>query len=126
MTNGPLRRDIPHVARRLPGIARRRLPRLGILTVPDPAPEPDLERAAGSTPRDKMREVLSRAGGRGVSITMIVDLLATEQPGVDRRAVRRWLAEDIRRGEVERAGPGFYRQRQHHHTRNQHHGRHAR
>jgi hypothetical protein len=43
---------------------------------------------------------------------MIVNVLASGQPGVARTTVRRWLAEDIERGAVERVTPGFYRLRQ--------------
>jgi predicted ArsR family transcriptional regulator len=59
-----------------------------------------------------MREFLSRADGRGVTITMIVNQLASEQLKVARSMVRRWLADDIARGVVERATLGFYRLRQ--------------
>jgi hypothetical protein len=59
-----------------------------------------------------MRELLGRPDGRGVTVTMIVSLLASERLGVPRRTVRRWLAEDINRGLAERAGPGLYRLRQ--------------
>jgi DNA-binding IclR family transcriptional regulator len=59
-----------------------------------------------------MREVMSRSGGRGVTVTAIANRLAREQLGVPRTAIRRWLAGDIQRGVVERAGPGRYRLRQ--------------
>jgi len=59
-----------------------------------------------------MREFLRRADGRGVTITMIVNQLASEQLKVARSMVRRWLADDIARGVVERVTLGFYRLRQ--------------
>jgi hypothetical protein len=73
-----------------------------------------------------MRELMGRPGGRGVTVTMIVNLLAREQLGVPRSTVRRWLAEDIQRGVAERAGPGFYRLRQRADPRSQLRGRRSR
>ena len=55
-----------------------------------------------------MWEFMSRSGSRGVTITMIVNVLG----GVGRTTVRRWLADDIQRGVVERARLGHYRMRQ--------------
>ena len=68
--------------------------------------------AAAGVARRRMREVMSRPGGRGVTVTMIVNRLASEQLNVTRTTVRRWLAEDIKRGVAERVTPGFYRLRQ--------------
>lgn len=55
-----------------------------------------------------MREFMTRAGRRGVTVTMIVNAVGS----VDRTTVRRWLAQDINRGAAERVTPGFYRIRQ--------------
>jgi hypothetical protein len=117
---------IPRVARRLPGIARRRLPRVPVLTGTDPSGEPTPERAAASAARTRMRQLMGRPGGRGVTVTMIVNALASEQQGVPRSTIRRWLADDIQRGLAERAGPGFYRLRQHADPRSQHRRRRSR
>lgn len=122
----PFCRNLPGMARRLPGIAGRRLPRVPVLTGTDPSGEPAPERAAASAARTRMRELMGRPGGRGITVTMIVNLLAREQLGVPRSTVRRWLAEDIQRGVAERAGPGFYRLRQHAHARSQLRGRRSR
>ena len=65
---------------------------------------------------------MSRAGGRGVTVTMIVNVLAS----VPRSTVRRWLAEDIKRGAAERVMPGFYRTRPGSDRGSQHHGRRGR
>lgn len=111
---------VPRLGWRLPGLARRTR---GI-RVPastdhsrDPAPEwavragaprsaRDMDTgAAASAARERMRAFMGRSGGRGVTVTMIVNVLAS----VDRSTVRRWLAEDIKRGVAERVGPGFYR-----------------
>jgi predicted transcriptional regulator of viral defense system len=59
-----------------------------------------------------MQEFMNRGGGRGVTVTMIVNRLASDQLNVTRSTVRRWLADDIKRGAVERVTPGFYRLRQ--------------
>jgi predicted transcriptional regulator of viral defense system len=59
-----------------------------------------------------MREFMNRRGGLAVTVTMIVNCLAGEQPDVTRSTVRRWLADDIKRGVVERVEPGLYRLRQ--------------
>jgi hypothetical protein len=56
-----------------------------------------------------MREFMDRPGGRGVTVTMIVNRLASDQLEVTRGTVRRWLADDINRGVAERVTPGFYR-----------------
>jgi predicted transcriptional regulator of viral defense system len=56
-----------------------------------------------------MREFMNRRGGRGVTVTMIVNCLAGEQLDVTRSTVRRWLADDIQRGVAERVEPGLYR-----------------
>ena len=69
-----------------------------------------------------MWEFMSRAGSRGVTVTMIVNILAS----VGRSTVRRWLADDIKRGVVERVTPGFYRLRQRSDGGNQHRGRRGR
>jgi predicted transcriptional regulator of viral defense system len=55
-----------------------------------------------------MRDFMSRSGSQGVTVTMIMNAPAR----VERSTVRRWLAEDIKRGVVERVTPGFYRMRQ--------------
>lgn len=68
--------------------------------------------AAAGVARQRMREFMNRRGGRGVTVTMIVDRLASEQLAVTRSTVRRWLGDDIRRGVAERVTPGFYRLRQ--------------
>jgi hypothetical protein len=83
-------------------------------------------RAWGSLRCVTMREFLGRSGGRGVTVTMIANLLAREQLGVARRTVRRWPAEYINRGGVERSAPGFYRPRRRADTRDQHRGRRSR
>jgi hypothetical protein len=92
----------------------------------DPAPEraaPDADTAAAaSAARERMREFMSRAGGRGVTVTMIVNVLAS----VPRSTVTRWLAEDIKRGVAERVMPGFYRTCPDSDTGNQHRGRRGR
>jgi predicted transcriptional regulator of viral defense system len=75
--------------------------------------------AAASAARQKMWEVMSRSGSRGVTVTMIVNVLT----GVNRSTVRRWLAEDIKRGVAERVMPGFYRMRPPGDGGSQHHGR---
>ena len=59
-----------------------------------------------------MLEFMDHTGDQGVTITMIVNQLASEQLDVARSTVRRWLAEDIKRGLVERLTLGFYRLRQ--------------
>lgn len=66
-----------------------------------------------------MWQFMSRSGSRGVTVTMIVNALAS----VGRSTVRRWLTEDINRGVVERASLGFYRMRQRSDGDNQRHGR---
>jgi Glycine cleavage T-protein C-terminal barrel domain len=73
-----------------------------------------------------MRQLMGRPGGRGVTVTMIVNALASEQLGVPRSTIRRWLADDIQRGLAERAGPGFYRLRQHADPHSQHRRRRSR
>jgi hypothetical protein len=62
--------------------------------------------------RQRMREFMRRRGGRGVTITMIVNRLASEQLDVTRSTVRRWLADDIERRVAERVEPGLYCLRQ--------------
>jgi predicted transcriptional regulator of viral defense system len=62
---------------------------------------------------------MSRTGGRGVTVTMIVNVVASVDPSM----VRRWLAEDINRGVAERVTPGFYRMRQPGDGGSQHRGR---
>ena len=74
--------------------------------------------APASAARESMRAFMSRSGGRGVTVTMIVTVLAS----VDRSTVRRWLAEDIKHRVAERAGPGFYRIRQRSDSGGQHRG----
>jgi hypothetical protein len=67
-------------------------------------------RGAGArVARKRMREFMDRPGGRGVTVTMIVNRLASDQLEVTRGTVRRWLADDINRGVAERVTPGFYR-----------------
>jgi len=58
-----------------------------------------------------MREFMNRRGGRGVTVTMIVNQLAADRLGVTRSTVRAWLADDIERGVAERVEPGLYRLR---------------
>jgi Fe2+ or Zn2+ uptake regulation protein len=79
--------------------------------------------AAVNAARQRMRELMSRSGGRGVTVTMILNVVADVQPGVARSTVRRWLAEDIKRGVVERVTPGFYRMRPRSDAGNRHRGR---
>jgi predicted transcriptional regulator of viral defense system len=79
-------------------------------------------RAAASAARKSMREFMNRSGRRGVTVTMIVNVLAS----VDRSTVRRWLAQDIKRGMAERVTPGFYRIRQPSDGVSQHRGRRSR
>ena len=55
---------------------------------------------------------MNRPGGRGVTVTMIVNRLASDQLDVTRSTVRRWLADDIQCGVAERVTPGFCRLRQ--------------
>ena len=68
-------------------------------------------RAGARVARKRMREFMDRPGGRGVTVTMIVTRLASDQLQVTRGTVRRWLADDINRGVAERVTPGFYRLR---------------
>jgi hypothetical protein len=126
MTAGPSGDDIPRVARRLPGLARRlvRVPiwaaiansRKQVSERARPATGHSSARGGGTraavaVARERMREVMDRAGGQGVTVTMIVNRLASERLDVPRTTVRRWLADDIERGAVERVTPGFYRLR---------------
>ena len=127
MTVGPSGDDVPRVTGRLPGLARRlsRVPvwaaiaasrkrgpgRAAPATGHRSVQDADTGVAAGVA-RRRMRKVMNRPGGRGVTVTMIVNMLASEQLIVRRSTVRRWLAEDIRRGVAERVTPGFYRLRQ--------------
>ena len=82
-------------------------------------PARNTDAGAAASARERMREFMSRSGSRGVTVTMIVNVLA----GVDRSTVRRWLAEDIKRGMAERVMPGFYRMRQRSDAGSQHRGR---
>jgi hypothetical protein len=59
-----------------------------------------------------MREFMNRRGGRGVTVTMIVNQLASDGLDVTRSTVRGWLADDIERGVAEQVEPGLYRMRQ--------------
>jgi hypothetical protein len=54
-----------------------------------------------------MREFMNRRGGRGVTVTMIVTQLASDQLDVTRSTVKGWLADDIERGVAEHVEPGF-------------------
>ncbi len=127
MTIGPPGDDIPRVARRFPGLSRRlyRVPvwaaiaayRSQAQELATPATGHPSARGAGTVTdvtiaRQRMREFMRRRGGRGVTITMIVNRLASEQLDVTRSTVRRWLADDIERGVAERVEPGRYRPRQ--------------
>ena len=120
---------IPRIVRRLPGLARRTRG-IPVPVYADPSHDPAPGRAARDTDtgaaagaaRERMREFMSRAGGRGVTVTMIVNVLA----GVPRSTITRWLAEDIKRGAAERVMPGFYRTRPHSDRGNQHRGRRGR
>ena len=123
--------DIPRIARRLPGVARRTRG-IRVPTPANPPRDPALEQAtparghrsardtdteaAATAARQRMWQFMSRAGSRGVTVTMIVKVLAT----VERSTVRHWLAEDIQRGVVERVTPGFYSMRQSSDGGNQH------
>jgi hypothetical protein len=134
MTMGPFCGDIRRLAWRLPGLARRTRG-IRVPTKADPSRDPAPERAvpagarrsghntdpaaAASAARERMRAFMSRSGSRGVTVTMVVNVLA----GVDRSTVRRWLAEDIRCGVAERVTPGFYRMRQRSDRGSQHRGR---
>ena len=69
-----------------------------------------------------MREFMNRSRGRGVTVTMIVNMLASQGMRVQRSTVRHWLGEDIKRGVVERVTPGVYRMRQRGDGGNQHRG----
>ena len=127
MTVGPSADDAPRAARRLPGLARR-LAHVSVWEAIARSRIRASERALPATrhlsaqgagtgagagvARERMREFLRRADGRGVTITMIVNQLASEQLKVARSMVRRWLADDIARGVVERVTLGFYRLRQ--------------
>jgi hypothetical protein len=128
MTVGPSGDDVPRVSGRLPGLARRlsRVPVWAAITAAARKRGPgravpatghpsarDTGTGAGVTvARQRMREVMNRPGGRGVTVTMIVNWLASDQLEVRRSTVRRWLADDIRRGVAERVEPGLYRLRQ--------------
>ena len=127
MTIGPPGDDIPRVARRLPSRSRRlsRFPvSAAIAAYRSQASEQDMPatrhpsaRGAGTVAdvtiaRQRMREFMRRRGGRGVTITMIVNRLASEQLDVTRSTVRRWLADDIERRVAERVEPGLYCLRQ--------------
>lgn len=127
MTIGPPGNNIPRVARRLPGRSRRlsRVPVWAAIAADrsqapgqaTPATGHPSARGAGNVTgvtiaRQRMREFMRRRGGRGVTITMIVNRLASEQLDVTRRTVRRWLADDIERRVAERVEPGLYRLRQ--------------
>ena|SRR5690348_483370 len=127
MTIGPPGDGIPRVARHLRGRSRRlsRVPvwaaiaayRSQALEQDTPATGHPSARDAGTVAgvtiaRQRMREFMRRRGGRGVTVTMIVNRLASEQLDVTRSTVRRWLADDIERRVAERVEPGLYRLRQ--------------
>lgn len=63
-------------------------------------------------PRRRVREFIGRSGQRGVTVTMIVNLLDSERRGVDEPTVRQWLAEDAASGILEGTSRGLYRLRQ--------------
>jgi len=72
----------------------------------------DVEEAAGDTAnrgRQLMREFMARSGERGVTVTMIVERLKAGHIPVSDRTVRRWLAEDVSDGIIERASHLLYR-----------------
>ena len=125
MTLGPSADDIPRVAWRLPGLARRfsHVPVWAAIAASrKQGPESAVPatgrhsgagtRAGARAARQRMREFMDRPGGRGVTVTMIVNRLASDQLNVTRGTVRRWLADDINGGVAERVTPGFYRLRQ--------------
>ena len=127
MSIGPPGDDIPRVARRFPGVSRRlyRVPVWAAIAAyrsqaseqATPATGHPSARGTGTVAdvtiaRKRMREFMRRRGGRGVTITMIVNRLAGEQLDVTRSMVRRWLADDLERGVAERIEPGLYRPRQ--------------
>ena len=62
-------------------------------------------------PRRRVREFIGRSGRRGVTVTMIVNLLDSERRGVNEQTVRQWLAEDAAAGIVEGTSRGLYRMR---------------
>ena len=63
-------------------------------------------------PRRRVREFMGRSGQRGVTVTMIVNLLDSERRDVNEQTVRRWLAEDAAAGIVEGTSRGLYRLRE--------------
>lgn len=127
MKNGPSGDDISRVVRRLPGLARRlsRVPVWAAITASQKQDSDQVLPATGhhsaygagtgaavGVARQRMREFMNRPGGRGVTVTMLVNMLASEQLDVTRSTVRRWLANDLKRGVAERVTPGYYRLRQ--------------
>lgn len=125
MTVGPSGDEAPRPARRLPGLARR-LSRVPVWAAIATSRKRAADQAVSSTghrsgqggmganvtdPRQRMREVMDRPGGRGVTVTMILDRLVSDQLDVTRGTVKRWLSDDIQRGVAERVTPGFYRLR---------------
>src|SRR5262249_50709902 len=109
MTIGPPGKNIPRVARRFPGRARP-LSRVPVWAAIADSRSQAPEQAASA--RQRMREFMRRRGGRGVTITMIVNRLASEKLDVPKITVGRWLAEDIKHRVAERDGRGRYRLRQ--------------
>lgn len=59
--------------------------------------------------RRRMREFMARAGERGVTVSMITNLLEAEHMAVSERTVRRWLADDVEAGVAERVSHLLYR-----------------
>jgi hypothetical protein len=69
----------------------------------------DIDDAAhdeSSAPRRRMREFIGRSAERGVTVSMIVNLLDSEHLPADENTVRRWLADDIDRSLPSMAATG--------------------
>jgi hypothetical protein len=62
--------------------------------------------------RRRMRDFIARAGQRGVTVSMITNLLEAEHMGVSERTVRRWLADDADAGILERHGHLLWRSKE--------------